>query len=152
MIKNILGLLDFSPISDQVILKAGELSKLYDAKCWLIHVAAPDPYFVGYEIGPQYIRDAKASRLRKEHDMLQSYKKTLQETGIDCEVLLIQGQINSTITSEIKKLQIDLVILGSHGHGRLYDVIVGSVCEYMLRNSKIPMLVIPSTESQHSGG
>ncbi len=147
MVKNILGLLDFSPVSDHVILNAGELSKLYDAKCWLIHVAAPDPDFVGYEIGPQYIRDAKASRLKKEHDMLQSYKDTLQETGVDCEALLIQGQINSTITLEINKLQIDLVILGSHGHGRLYDLVVGSVCEYMLRNSKIPMLVIPAIDS-----
>lgn len=147
MVKNILGLLDFSPVSDQVILKAGELSKLYNAKCWLIHIAAPDPYFVGYEIGPQYIRDDKASSLKKEHDVLQSYKKTLQEAGVDCEALLIQGQINSTITSEIEKLQIDLIILGSHGHSRLYDLIVGSVCEYTLRNSKIPMLVIPAIDS-----
>lgn len=148
MSKNILGLLDFSPVSDQVVIKAGELSKLYDAKCWLVHVAAPDPSFVGYEIGPKYIRDDRASVLKKEHDMLQIYKKTLQDTGVNCEALLIQGQINPTIASEIKKLQIDMIVLGSHGHSRLYDLIVGSVCEYTLRNAKIPMLVIPSTDSE----
>lgn len=147
MTKNILGLLDFSPVSSHVVVRAGELSKLYDAKCWLVHIASPEPDFVGYEIGPQYIRDDKATKLKKEHDLLQSYKETLQENDINCEALLIQGQINPTIASEIKKLEIDLVVLGSHGHSRLYDLVVGSVCEFMLRNTPIPMLIIPSRDS-----
>lgn len=148
MAKNILALLDFSPISDEVVRKAAELAILYSAKCWLMHVADPDPDFVGYDIGPQYVRDHKAAELHKEHEQLQQFKKTLENTGVQCEALLIQGQINPTIKSEIKKLDIDLVVLGSHGHTRLYDLIVGSVSEYLLRHQSVPILILPSKSAE----
>ena len=47
MAKHILALIDFSKISDGVVARAGELARFYNAKCWLIHIAAPDPEFVG---------------------------------------------------------------------------------------------------------
>jgi nucleotide-binding universal stress UspA family protein len=143
MAKNILALVDFSELSNLVVEQAGELTKLYNAKCWLIHVAAPDPDFVGYEAGPQYIRDDRAETLREEHQKLTEFKKQLTDQGINCEKLLVQGQINTTIMSEIKKLGIDMVVMGSHGRSRLYDLLVGSVCEYMLRHSPAPLVVIP---------
>ena len=144
MTKNILALLDFSQITSEVVSRAGELADFYKAKCWLIHVATPDPDFVGYDVGPKYIRDDRAAVLKNEHGQLQEYKKLLSKKGIDCEALLVQGNIHSTIESEIEKLQIDLVVLGSHGHSRIHDILVGSVCEHMLRKSKVPMMVIPA--------
>lgn len=143
MTKNILALVDFSALTDQVAERAGELAQLYNAKCWYLHVASPDPDFVGYEAGPQYIRDDRAETLHEEHQKLSEFKKQLSGKGINCDYLLVQGQINSTIMSEIKKLNIDLVVLGSHGRSRLYDLLVGSVCEYMLRHAEIPLVIIP---------
>lgn len=144
MTKNILALLDFSIITESIVKRAGELASFYDAKCWLIHVAGPDPEFVGYEVGPQYIRDHRAGVLFKEHHKLQEYKKQLIDEGINCETLLVQGQINSTVKSEMEKLNIDMVVVGSHGRSKLYDLFVGSVCEYMLRHATVPIMVIPS--------
>jgi nucleotide-binding universal stress UspA family protein len=142
--KNILALIDFSIICEQIVDRAGELAAFYNAKCWLIHVAAPDPEFVGFDVGPQYIRDHRADQLQEEHRQLDGFKERLAETGVDCEALLIQGQINPTILGEIEKLNIDLVVLGSHGHSKLYDLLVGSVCEYTLRHATVPLMIIPS--------
>lgn len=144
MTKNILALLDFSEITDRLVKRAGELASFYEAKCWLIHVAGPDPEFVGYDVGPQYIRDHRAGVLFEEHRKLQNYKQQLVNEGINCETLLIQGQINPTITAEIKKLDIDMIVVGSHGRSKLYDLFVGSVCEYMLRHATVPIVVIPT--------
>jgi len=144
MIKNILALVDFSCISNDIVKRAGELASFYGAKCWLVHVATPDPEFVGYDVGPKYIRDHRADVLYKEHNKLQAYKEKLIGEGINCETLLIQGQINSTIESEVEKLSIDLVVLGSHGRSRIYEFLVGSVCEHMLRHSKVPLMIIPN--------
>jgi len=144
MAVNIMALIDFSPVCDRIVKHAGKLSGLYGAKCWLVHVADPDPDFVGYKAGPQYVRDHKAAKLHKEHIQLQDYKKELEQTGIMCEALLIQGQINPTIIKEIKKLEIDLVVLGSHGHTRLYDLVVGSVSEFLLKKHIVPLFIIPS--------
>jgi nucleotide-binding universal stress UspA family protein len=148
MTNNILALIDFSSICESIVKRAGELAKFYDAKCWLIHVAAPDPDFVGYDVGPQYIRDSIADELKEEHTKLEAFKDQLSKEGVNCEMLLIQGQINPTILGEIKKLNIDMVVLGSHGHTKLYDLLAGSVCEYVLRHATVPLLIIPSGGKQ----
>ena len=144
MTKNILALIDFSEITQTVADSAGELAKLYGAKCWLMHVAAPDPDFVGYDVGPQYIRDSRADVLREEHQTLQTLKKQLETNHVEAEALLVQGALNETILAEIEKLDIDMIVIGSHGRSKLYELVVGSVCEYMLRHSPVPIVVIPA--------
>lgn len=151
MTKNILALIDFSSTSEQVVIRAGDLALFYDAKCWLIHVATPDPEFVGYEVGPQYIRDNRAEVLREEHHKLEAFKAELLQKNIDCEILLVQGQTNSTIMAEINKLEIDMVVLGSHGRSRLYDLLVGSVCEFLLRYAPVPLVIIPGPKPKSKG-
>ncbi len=152
MTNNIMALIDFSEVTNPVVKRAGELAGFYEAKCWLIHVSDPDPDFVGYEIGPQYVRDHKAAELQEEHSKLQNYKREVEQKGVDCEALLIQGQIHPTITGELKKLNIDLVVLGSHGHSELYDLLVGSVCRHVLKHHDIPMVIIPSSYEESQGG
>ena len=36
-----------------------------------------------------------------------------------------------------------LLVVGSHGHGRLFEAVLGSVSEYCLRQALCPVLVIP---------
>lgn len=143
MAKNILALVDFSEISEKVVAKAGELASLYDAKCWIVHIAAPDPDFVGYSVGPQHERDHRADILKEEHAKLQDYKNEMEEKGITCDALLIQGDLPKTTIDEANKLEADLIIIGSHGRSQLYELLVGSVAEYLLRNSDVPVLVMP---------
>lgn len=140
---NILALVDFSESTKDVIDLASDMAKKFDAKCWLVHVAKPDPEFVGYEVGPQYIRDSRAEELRKEHEQLQFHKYRLEKSGIECEALLIQGPIPRTIGDEIEKLNADLVVAGSHGRSRLYDLLIGSVAEFLIRDIHVPLLLLP---------
>lgn len=37
----------------------------------------------------------------------------------------------------------DMIIMGSHGHGALYNLLVGSVTEGVLKSAKCPVLVVP---------
>ena len=48
------------------------------------------------------------------------------------------------ILEEAERLEAEVIIMGSHGHGALYDLIVGSVTEGVLRKAKCPVLVLPS--------
>ena len=38
----------------------------------------------------------------------------------------------------------DLLVLGSHGHGRLFHAVVGSVAEECIRRAECPVVVIPA--------
>ena len=42
-------------------------------------------------------------------------------------------------------------VLGSHGRTRLYDLLVGSVCEYLLRYAPVPLVIIPGPRCRAKG-
>ena len=127
--ENILVAIDFSDVSQKVVEQGMLLACAFDCKLWLIHIAAPDPDFVGYTTGPQFRRDLRAETLRDEHKYLQDKADELRKQNIDVTTLLIQGETVKTILKEAKKLNADTIVVGSHGHGALYKTLMGSVSE-----------------------
>ena len=140
----LLAAVDFSDSTEKVIENARNISKSLNAKMWLIHVAEPDPDFVGYAAGPQTERDAVASRFHDEHKSLQHYAEKLRAEGIDCVALLVQGSTVETILHEAEKLSVGMIVVGSHGKGALMRVLVGSTSEGILHRSSLPVLVVPT--------
>ncbi|HWR94734.1 MAG TPA: universal stress protein [Flavobacterium sp.] len=141
--KNILVSIDFKDSENILIDKAFELAEAFKSKIWLLHIAAPDPDFVGYDVGPQYIRDTRASEIKKEHKLLQKYSSNLIEKGVEAESLLIQGATSQMILEESKKLKVDLLIIGHHEHNLLYKTFIGSVSSNIIDKSIIPVMLIP---------
>lgn len=142
--KKILVAIDFSEITPKIITQALILAQATSSKLWLIHIAAPEPDFVGYETGPQTERDYMANKFREEHRQIQKYAEELRQKGIEVVALLLQGATVETILREANKLDVDLIIIGSHGKSGLYKVLVGSVSEGILQSSNCPVLVVPS--------
>lgn len=143
MTKNILVLVDFQDPTAQIIARAAGLAAAFHSKCWLLHVAAPEPDFMGYEPGPQYVRDQRAKELRAEHVLLQKHKEWLTSLGIECEALLVQGPVTETILSEADKLKADLIILGRHRHSTLHEWVIGSVGKEVIRQSQVTVMAVP---------
>ena len=55
-----------------------------------------------------------------------------------------QGIPVDTIVEQSKELGADVIVIGSKGHGTLYEAFVGSVCRDVIKNSEIPVYVIPN--------
>ena len=140
---SILVPIDFSEVSKEVLQQAAAHAKAFSAELTLVHVAAPDPDFVGYEVGPKHVRENRADELRGEHRELQAAADALREQGIEAKALLIQGPTVEMVLKEAKKLGADAIILGSHGHGAVRRLLLGSVSEGVLRGAECPVLVIP---------
>lgn len=141
--KNILVSIDFDDKEHLLLDKTLEFAKAFGAKAWLIHIAAPDPDFVGYDVGPQYIRDQRAEDLKREHKMLGEYSERLKQNGVEADGLLVQGATTEMIIQETKKLNIDMIIAGHNKRNFLYQIFVSSVTEDIIKESNIPVLVIP---------
>jgi nucleotide-binding universal stress UspA family protein len=141
--KNILVTIDFEEKGQVLIDKAAEMAEKFNAKLWLVHVAAPDPEFVGYEVGPQYVRDVLAKDLREEHKLLQKFSSQLKDRNIDAEGLLVQGTTIETIVGLTKKLTIDLIVIGKHKHGFFHKTFMVSTDESLIELSNVPVLVVP---------
>jgi nucleotide-binding universal stress UspA family protein len=113
------------------------------AQVVLLHVAEPDPEFVGYEAGSDGVRDQVAQQYRSEHRALQAHAESLRADGIDTTALLIRGPTAATILREAQRLPADLLVMATHGHGAVFDLVVGSVSHAVLRGTTVPLLLVP---------
>jgi nucleotide-binding universal stress UspA family protein len=141
--KNILVTVEFEAQLEKLISKAKEFAMDYDAKLWLLHVAAQDPDFVGYEVGPTYIRQSRAQELRQEHRMLDDYVKRLESEGVDADGLLIQGATAQTILEEAEKLNCEMIIIGHHQHSWFYNMFGQPTDLAVIEKANIPVLIVP---------
>lgn len=130
--------------SDQLLIDYGLLlASRLGAKLWLVHVAAPDPDFVGYGVGPKYVRDAREHQLAEEHILLQEYVQYTSREKVESTALLIQGPTSETLENEIELLGIDQLIMGNHKRGFLYDLFMGHTSDRLLKHIKVPVLIVP---------
>lgn len=143
---NILVGIDLSDCTETIVKKAQEFAKVLSAKVWLLHVAEPEPDFVGFDVGPQYERDALSERFHQEHSKIQVLANDMRKDGLDVTALLVRGTTVEKILSEASKLDADIIIVGSHGRGAMHRLLVGSVSEGVLRHAECPVLVIPTHE------
>lgn len=142
--KNILVPLDLKTDTAKVLDHAVDIAQVRNAKLWLLHVAAPNPDFVGYEAGPQYIRDMRAGTLREEHGQLEQMVSRLTTQGIQCQPLLVMGATVETILGEAQRLHADLIVMGTHGRRGLAKAFMGNTCDEVLRANRFPVLVVPT--------
>lgn len=129
--------------SAPLLQEAQRLLQVEQSEVWLIHVVAPEPDFVGYDVGPQTVRDALAAEYHAEHSHLQTLAQTLRDEGFTATALMVQGATAETLLAQADKLGADVLVLGSHGHGAMYNLVVGSVTEDVIRRTSIPVHVVP---------
>ncbi len=144
--KTILTAIDFSEATDAVINAAAELTRALGGELHLLHVEAPDPDFVGYEPGPQTVRDQVAKSMAEDRDDIIALRDRLKAGGIVAHALVVQGPTVRKIVEEAERLRADLVVIGSHGHGALYDLVLGSVSDGVIRKAPCPVLVVPKPQ------
>lgn len=142
---SILVAVDFSAVTERQIAVVERLASP-GRRIYVVHVAEPDPDFVGFEGGPDEVRDQIAAEFREEHRKVEALAAALVEGGFDATGLLVQGPIARTLLAQAEKLGADVIVVGSHGHGALFDLLAGSVSAAVIRKADRPVLVVPSKE------
>jgi nucleotide-binding universal stress UspA family protein len=51
------------------------------------------------------------------------------------------------ILNQADELNADLIVMGTHGHGAMYNLLVGSVTKGVLKRSTRPVLLVPAPKS-----
>lgn len=143
MPKTILACIDFSGLERPVLDAGGALARAFGAELHLLHVADPDPAFVGYRAGPETVRDQVATTIREEHRRVEALAEELSHAGVPAHGHLLRGPFAETILHEAERLGVQTIVIGAHTHGRLHALFVGSVAAQVLRGAKVPVLVVP---------
>ena len=128
--KTILAPIDFSGATSPVLEVASALARVFQAKIVLVH--AIRPAVIVNEYSPMVESYATASGQSARKKLLQ-WKTQLQLDGFTVETNLLYGHPAVCIRGEATRLGADYIVLGSHGHGALYNLVVG---EHRQRCSK----------------
>ncbi|MFP4052809.1 MAG: universal stress protein [Phycisphaerae bacterium] len=142
--RTILAAVDFSDVTDAVLEQAARLGRQLRARVILLHVAPDEPPVQAFEAGPGYVRDVLADHLRHRHAQLLQCRKKIEHRGLSVHALLTAGQPDEGILRQARRFQPEMIVLGSHGHGRLYHLLTGSVSASVLHDAPCPVLVVPS--------
>ncbi len=147
-LQTILVPVDFSDVTVKVVKAATDLARAFGSRMVLLHISEPEPDFVGFEPGPQSVRVGVARDFRAEHVQLEELKGAITAEGMDVLALHIQGPTAEKILQEAETYQAGLIVMGSHGHGALYSLLVGSATSGVLKSAKCPVLVVPSESAK----
>lgn len=88
-------------------------------------------------------------RLRQRQDYFWEHiapeERALRTKIVGCEV--VEGYPEQTILARSRELECDLIIMGAHEKG-WFHTLLGSVAKNVLRESRIPTLIVPRPEKQ----
>ena len=140
----VLAALDLDRTTPDVLREARLWTRRLGAELFLIHVADPDPDFIGYGAGPESVRLAVAHKFTRAHQRIEALATELRKEGfVATTALLIQGATAETILREADRLAVDVILMGTRARGAIREIFVGSVSKEVLRQSTRPVLLIP---------
>ena len=145
-IKSILAPTDFSTHAEHALKYAGELAKNLKAKMYVLHVAeysnvGGDPDATELLI-PNYIPELE----KKGKDQLDQITRRLREVGVDAHSVFVAGRAYQDIARMAKELNVDLIVLGTHGRTGFSHLFFGSTAEKVVRLCPCPVLTVKHTD------
>jgi nucleotide-binding universal stress UspA family protein len=140
--RRVLACVDLTESSERVLGCARGLCEP-DGQLVILHVAAPDPDFVGYGVGPQSVRQSVALELRTEHSQVQRLAAALEAQGLAVTPLTVQGMAAEKIIDHAERLDVDFIVLATQGHSMIHDWIVGSVARGVVKGARRPVVLVP---------
>ena len=161
--KCILVPIDFSDVTPPVIDLARQLARALGAEVHLLHVkeftAAAMPGTLGYDLAgmpelapmsgvpgfesmPETIPEdeGQTSKLAK-------WQREITQDGIKVSLHEPSGTVAEEILNQADELNADLIVMGTHGHGAMYNLLVGSATKGVLKHSTRPVLLVPGPKS-----
>lgn len=90
---------------------------------------------------PELIETLLNQQRQVSEAILARAKEMCAEKNVIVETVSEIGDPKDAICDAIEKLQIDLLIIGSHGYGMLKRAFLGSVSNYCVHYAKCPVLV-----------
>lgn len=149
MFDKILVCLDGSPLAEQILPYAMAQAQCFHSEMVLLHIVAGS-YFtvpgVPGAAGGQIRTPGSLHHLQQEEDeagkYLDNLAESLREQGIEVSTEIIQGDPGASIIAFANEIDIGLIAIATHGRSGLGRAILGSVADYVTRNSRLPVLLI----------
>ncbi len=140
--KTILVSIDFSDVSKRVVEEAVELARGVNGRLVVLHVVQP-PVLTDSDFGTQLSAEYATLATESAEKQLAKLKQQLKADGLTVEARNASGYPGQVIVDAADDVAADYIVLGSHGHGAFYDLIVGSTATRVLKQASCPVVIVP---------
>lgn len=141
--KTFLVPVDFSAVTDHLVDTAMSLAHSLDGKIIIAHVIQPPVVTSEYGLPVEALQDAIIISEQAATKHLSRLEERVAQDGIAVETILRHGPPVTGILEEADKAKADFIVIGSHGHGKLYDLLVGSTASGLLKRAKCAVIILP---------
>jgi nucleotide-binding universal stress UspA family protein len=158
--EKILVAIDFSDLSGKVLETAIKMAKKLDAKLYVLHTEPEDPsemdmnmtgpnlggnpsVGLGYNSGtsPAIVKfNDKGKDAISEMDAI---KEHIFEQGIESDYMILDGNLEVNMKREAEYSNADMIIVGSHKHGKIGQLFFGEIGMSFVTQCPCPVLVVP---------
>jgi nucleotide-binding universal stress UspA family protein len=155
--KKILIAMDYNPTAKNIAETGYALAKSMNAEITLLHVVADYTYYSSLDYSPimgfdsfsnlGMLQTNTVTELQSAaQEYLEKIKAHLGDPAI--KTIVKDGDSGDAIIDAAKELNVDVIVMGSHSRRGLEKILMGSVAEKVLRNSRIPLFIIPVVEKE----
>ena len=147
MYQRILVPLDGSTLSEAALPHAEKLARALNVEIVLLHVDVSPALTFESQTSPLAPLPEEVKIMRTDEA---SYIKTMctgmEHKGLRVNYLFRDGVVADAILEAAETTQADLIIMSTHGRTGLLRLLLGSVAEQVVRQSKIPVMLIRPIE------
>lgn len=149
--KTILAPIDFSKVSDTVVRSAVNLAKAINGRIVLLHIVQPPVITSEYGAVLANIQEIVAISEKTSQKELARRVKRIESAGVKATVAQATGAPVAGILEQARKTKAAYIVIGSHGHSALYDLLAGSTATGVIRRATCPVVVVPPPSTKKAG-
>jgi nucleotide-binding universal stress UspA family protein len=147
LFERILIATDGSRPSERAAEAGVELARLSGKSVTAVYVADTGRYSesvgdISHNIADKVMASAREAVLSEGESATRKVEELAGAAGISIEKRIVEGQPAAEILRLAEELPADLIVVGSMGRTGLSRFLLGSVAEKVVRNSKVPVLVV----------
>ena len=145
MIRNILTAVDGSGYAAKAVDLATELAAKHDAKLFLLTVYNQEyfpPEVMGAATADVIARELQAEQEFAEKTVAAAGEKAKKAGAKEVSTIVRKGDAASQILATAEAEGIDMIVMGSHGHGTLKGLLIGSVSNKVTAHAKCTCITV----------
>lgn len=149
MFSRVMVATDGSVFGDAAVPVAADLAHAYHGTLDVVYVI-PDPLIHLVATGPYSYSGPAEDRAGREGGELALRRSVAQALALKLDGLKVEGRLFDGLTRDVASslieaaatLHAEVVVMSTHGHGGLLKTLLGSVAERVLRQVRVPVLLI----------
>lgn len=144
--KTILVPIDISAAAVRVCDAACDLAKLTGSRLVLLHIVQAPPIVMSevYAFDDGQLTDMIAGAKKVAARKLLALEHRCKKRGVRVTAVQRTGAPVAAILAKAASTRAGCIVMGTHGHGAVYDLLVGSTTHGVLKQAPCPVMIIPS--------